>query len=239
MISRKLILTAFCLVASFWVHREAAADPPAPVAPSSSSPFGQSYSEWSARWWQWAFSLPVDGHPLFDTADCSEGQSDGVWFLGGTFNAIGDGTLVVGEADRDCIVPPGTALFFPIINAECDNLLIPDATEAELRDCANDLGDHVVSVEAFVDGAEVDHLGLFRFDSALFPFGPLPDNNLFGSPEGTTGVAVGDGYYLMLRPLSRGTHLIHFEARIVFTLAEDGFDFEFIQDIDYLVNVER
>ena len=46
---------------------------------------GHSYAEWSARHWQWLYSLPIDEHPLFDNADCSTGQSGHVWFLGGTY----------------------------------------------------------------------------------------------------------------------------------------------------------
>src|SRR5262249_11776095 len=41
----------------------------------NSSPYGKTYGEWSAAFWQWEFSLPVDHHPLFDTAPASTGQS--------------------------------------------------------------------------------------------------------------------------------------------------------------------
>src|SRR5689334_15805444 len=53
------------------------------VLPVKSSPYGMTYGQWSARWWQWAFSLPIDRSPLFGTADCSAGQSGLVWFLPG------------------------------------------------------------------------------------------------------------------------------------------------------------
>src|SRR5262245_11884284 len=45
------------------------------VLPPQSNPYGASYGEWSAKWWQWAFSMPHTDHPLFDTAPVSEGQS--------------------------------------------------------------------------------------------------------------------------------------------------------------------
>jgi len=38
-----------------------------------SAPYGRSYGEWSAAWWQWALSMPAAKHPLFDTAQCGEG----------------------------------------------------------------------------------------------------------------------------------------------------------------------
>jgi len=184
--------------------------------------------------------LPADHHPLFDTADCSEGQTGRVWFLGGTFTALeGPPGTVVGEADRACTVPPGTALFFPIVNVECDTATIDGATETELRECANYFGDHIKTetLQVVVDGIAVDHLGLFRFESGLFSFGPLPEDNILTAPVDTTGEAIGDGFYVMLRPLSRGTHEIHIEGSVVFTAAEDGFDLQFIQDIDYLIDV--
>src|SRR5262245_3779309 len=45
------------------------------VSPPQSNFRGLSYGEWSARFFQWAYSLPVTHHPLFDTADCSTGQT--------------------------------------------------------------------------------------------------------------------------------------------------------------------
>src|SRR5712691_4181128 len=78
------------------------------VLPPDSSPFGASYSQWSERWWQWVFSLPVGHHPLFDTADVSAGQSGQVWFLGGNFTGKPE--------TRNVTIPAGIALFFPVLN---------------------------------------------------------------------------------------------------------------------------
>jgi len=59
--------------------------------------------------------MPIDHHPLYDTADCSAGQSGPVWFLGGTFTTIEQSPgVVVGIANRTCTVPADKALFFPI-----------------------------------------------------------------------------------------------------------------------------
>ena len=93
--------------------------------PLNSSAFGHSYGEWSARWWQWSYSLPTTHHPLFDTAGCEAGQTGKVWFLGGTFTLIQQGNEVVGVAERTCDVPAGKALFFPLLNAEWDNVCPP------------------------------------------------------------------------------------------------------------------
>ena len=80
------------------------------IAPPETLPGGLSYAQWSAKWWQWAWSIPSDINPILDKtggADCGVDQSGPVWYLAGTagFNA-----------ERDCTVPAGKMIFFPIIN---------------------------------------------------------------------------------------------------------------------------
>jgi hypothetical protein len=64
-------LLATCIGATLVASASENAD--SHVFPVNSKPYGLSYGEWSARQWQWLFSLPAEGHPLFDTADCSAG----------------------------------------------------------------------------------------------------------------------------------------------------------------------
>src|SRR5208283_3356948 len=71
--------------------------------------FGGTYGEWSAAWWQWAFSVPVASHPLFDNTDCSTGQSGSVWFLGAKSCIAGSPNCSVGSVTRSCSVPAGKA----------------------------------------------------------------------------------------------------------------------------------
>jgi hypothetical protein len=42
----------------------------------------------------------------------------------------------------------------------------------------------------------------------------LPDNNIFAVPAGTYGPTVSDGYYLILKPLTKGQHTIEFAGSI-------------------------
>ncbi len=207
------------------------------VLPPQSRPFGLSYGEWSAAWWQWAFSLPVDAHPLFDTADCSAGQTGQVWFLGGTFSVIEiEPGVILGEADRTCTVPSSKALFFPLVNVETSTIEGNGETEEELRAAAEFFADFIVPDSLFceVDGKAVKNLSQFRVQSPLFTIGPLPDNNILGAPEGSTSPSVSDGVFVMLAPLSVGTHTLHFGGAI--DLTEIGGPV-FIQDITYQITV--
>lgn len=185
------------------------------IFPPQAKPYGLSYADWTVRWWQWAYSLPVNGHPLFDEtgADCAAGQSGNVWFLGGVFN-------VSGSAVRDlCVVPAGKSLFFPILNVEWDNFCPPGTlTPDELREMSAWYMGLATDMECQVDGFEVNSVESYRFAGS--PFGvTLPDGNLwqyFGceTPPGAYSPLVPDGVYLMLAPLAPGPHTIHFKGTV-------------------------
>ena len=199
------------------------------VLPPDSVVYGRTYGEWSAEWWQWAFSIPVATHPLFDKGDCSVGQSGPVWFLGGSF---------VSNTDvRSCTVPAGKMLFFPILNGEDSNVEesfnngcsdpIFGSTIVGLRKCAT-AGQDGLSVRATIDGFSIPHIAQnFRFQSPEFSF-TLPDDNLLKATTGNAYVAgtyksVADGYYLMVSPLYPGQHVIHFHGS-----APNGFTLDII-----------
>lgn len=188
------------------------------VLPVNSNSYGMTYGEWSARWWQWALSMPVDKNPLLDTADCSKGQSGKVWFLAGTFG---------GSVERKCTMPAEKAILFPIINAEWSvveansidgKCFLPDVisgtTEEALRACAKAQIDHVTIKEASVDGVQLQDLDNYRVESPLFEF-TLPKNNILGLPAGSSP-SVSDGYWILLAPLPVGKHTVHFRGVAVF-----------------------
>jgi hypothetical protein len=168
--------------------------------PPPSSPHGHSYAEWSVKWWLWYLSLPVSENPAATPgADCGNGQSGKVWYLFG------------GPPTVNCTVSAGTALFFPIVNAECSSLEAPPfygATPAERSACAKAWIDHVTDLSATIDGAPVPNPADFRVQTGDFPFS-VPDDNVLGVQGPASGFASGDGYYLMLKPLPPGVHTIH------------------------------
>ena len=67
-------------------------------------------------------------------------------------------------------------------------------------------------------------------------------NNTFGDaanyPAGLTSPSVADGYWLMLNPLTPGSHTIHFTGGLTLSTAKgDPFDFDFRLDITYNLTV--
>lgn len=231
------------LLAALVVAGPAVAKNPKPaVVPVDEKAYGRTYAEWSARHWQWLFSLPVDKHPLFDTADCGEGQTGPVWFLGGTFASteIVPG-VVVGQVTRECTIPAGKALFFPLVDVETSTIEGNGETEEELRAQAGFFADFINPDSLFceIDGVAVPNLADFRVQSPLFTFGPLPADNILASfgydaPKGATSLSVSDGVFVMVEPLPVGKHTIHFGGEL--DLSPIGGSV-FKQDITYHITV--
>jgi hypothetical protein len=174
------------------------------VFPPGAKPYGKSFGEWTALWWQWAMSMPLTHNPLADTAEISAGQAGKVWFLGGSF--------VSGEAKRTGTVPSGKALFLALLNTECSTVEADPFhgdTAAQLRACAKGWVDGAAAI-CSIDGVPVKHLEAYRFQSPVFNFGPLPADNVLGVAAGATGKSVSDGLWLMLEPLPDGQHTIEF-----------------------------
>jgi hypothetical protein len=178
------------------------------IFPTDSKPFGNTYGEWSAKWWQWAVFTPTDKSPLKDNTgiNCAQAQSGPVWFLAGTFG---------GAAERTCTIPSGKAIMFPIYNGECSYIEYPQyKTESELRKCAIEQANKVTNLDVSVDGMKIQDLKQkYRFQSPLFDLA-LPNNNVFGLTPGPTK-SVADGFWIISQPLSPGKHEIRFSGASV------------------------
>jgi hypothetical protein len=197
------------------------------VIPTHAYPFGKSYHEWTAEWWKWQLKLPATDHPAFslDGANCDAGQSGKVWFLTGAFTTEvpqNEFNTIVRES---CQVPTGKAIFFPIINTECSTieeepfLLIEEGPDQNVDTCTASFVEGPIAVvkdlSVTVDGAALQSLEDYRFQSPVFTFGfEDPDDNILGvdcSVEDCDNPrSVSDGYWIMLPPLSRGHHTIRF-----------------------------
>jgi hypothetical protein len=167
-------------------------------------PYGLTYGEWSAKWWQWALSIPKTDNPMDDDTgkDCNRSQNGPVWFLAGTGG---------GQAQRSCVVPSGKAILIPILNAECSTAEFPNfRTDAELRLCSKSGFDVVTNVDAIIDGVHLR--GLDKYNTESPPFTVIfPENNVYGVAAGPSK-AVSYGYWILLKPLSIGKHQIEFSG---------------------------
>jgi hypothetical protein len=176
------------------------------ILPAHAHAFGKSLGEWTAAWWQWALAMPVDAHPLFDTADCDAGQSGKVFFLGGAFTGT--------STTRECTVPVGKAILIAVLNVECSTVEPPPffgSNEEELRECAKGFQDTGFGLSASVDDCPVQNLDGYRVQSPVFDFS-APANNVLFIPGPVSGQSVSDGVWLLIAPLSAGEHVIHVQG---------------------------
>jgi hypothetical protein len=228
---------------------------PVATAKAAPSPSQEDLGELGAEWWQWAFRKPVDVNPLVGEykggANCAGGGAGKVWFLAGVTSQPGS---ELGPVERTCHVPANKSIFFPVFNVECSvvegNDVGPGSTEENLSACASGLTTLILQTNpdliATVDGQEVlGDISDNRAASGLFTF-TLPKNNAdFFCPDGAGGFqqcppgptqAVTDGVWVLLPPLSRGTHTIHFGG--TFELPPELGGGTFTVDITYILTVK-
>jgi len=193
--------------------------------PTVLPPTSKQYDKYTDKWWQWAYSIPNSISPVSDTTGefCDVGQSGNVWFLAGTTG---------GTVERECNIPTGKTIVFPIINAagtwptvlpegEC----VADNT-GDVADwgseCYNpgleglmDFVEDSATLEVIVDGVPLQDLEKYRFaERDAFSIEPSsPELNAFGTPPEDI-FSVHEGFFIALTPLTPGEHTIEFSAAI-------------------------
>jgi hypothetical protein len=216
------------------------------VHPPNSNPYGLSYGEWSAKWWQWILQIPAATNPNLDAtgANCAEGQSGHVWFLAGSFGTLPPHIV------RDCTIPAGKSLLVPVLNQADGAALLDCAGPAPfdvpcadftfggktgldaLREEASVSMNDPALLEVSLDGVPLSKLTSYRVQSPVFSFSLTTGNIIsflltaFGfpgsQPPGIYTPAVSDGYWVMFTPLPPGHHTIHFEGATAGGFAPGG-----------------
>lgn len=160
---------------------------------------GMSQEDWSRAWWQWAGSFSRQDSPVADRTGelCGEKQKGPVWFLAGTY-----GTQ---RTVRSCRVPGGKYLFFPLINYVVMPSQDRSTTCALAMETARRITDDPAALVLEIDGERIANLATSRqATKKCFDMGALTEAryNIFPSAA--------NGYYVMLKPLARGTHVLNF-----------------------------
>lgn len=188
------------------------------VLPPSSLPYGYSYQEWSAKWWQWYLGRSTNHVELVGEPGLCSGPASRVRFLAGA-----PGTTT---ETRQVTIPAETPLFFTVLSAWVDNSGCPmftSFTADELAAQAAGLWSLVSLTTCTIDGVSVPGLSnpattAYLVQAPPFSYTTAEKGNvlagLYGEPCIPGGMtiypAVADGVYLMLSPLSPGKHTIHF-----------------------------
>lgn len=138
---------------------------------------------------------PLHRDPAQDDsgAHCGIGQDGPVWFLAGSFNEF--------PVTRRCSVPQGKYLLFPMHTGITRPT--PEQTQATCKtsqDKSERFADAVIGVYASVDGVPVPTPEWYRART----------QSCFDPHGAGRAISAQDGYWIMLRPLPPGKHVLRF-----------------------------
>jgi hypothetical protein len=170
-----------------------------------SKPYNIPYNEWISRWWQWSQSIPGSVHPREHPTEqnCKISQEGPVWFLA---------DLLSGKQERTCTIPSGKAILVPLVGGFCGADSAGVRNDNDLRNCAM-AGDDYASMQVTLDGKQIKNLEQNRAQSGFFNLTYGSDNIYKHKTATVKGFA--DGYYLFLRPLIPGQHLLSLKTSVI------------------------
>lgn len=159
--------------------------------------------------------------------NCAQGQPGNVWFLAGNYGGV---------SRRECTVPVGKTLYFPLVNQVWVQMLTdPPMTVPEMYDVVRG-GVAGATLSASIDGRALIDLALYYEETAVFAAAFNPSNT-WGATEANCArrgsvlvcpESVDAGYALFLQPLSRGDHEVRFAATLTWG---------FTLDVTYILHV--
>lgn len=177
--------------------------------PIESKPYGFSYGQWIAKWWQWLLSIPLSTNPAFDETGvyANINQSDrNVLFLCQTFS---DGRAATGLSwTRKICLKKGSSLLLPFINW-ISVLQVDGNTIEEIEFIARKKMDAISALEIKIDDVTFKTgLEQYRAKSPLFA-AVLPNNNILGLSGGLK-YFISDGYWMFLKKTEKDSTISTF-----------------------------
>jgi hypothetical protein len=214
--------------------------------PVDSLPYGVSFKEWTQKWWQWYLSIPVQHNPNFEEAegvkyepvDCSylQDAASPVFFVPYVLQEKGQPS-----AEMTCTVPTNKTVLLGIDNGLMDygDPRAQPKTVETLVKIVTETNIYPNEFDITLDGKPLGLTNEEKHRVLSDPFNiTLPTNNVWDEPPGTY-LAVADGWYLMLKPLPTGEHIIHYitgyrDQRSDPTIPEgEGNKNPYIQEVTY------
>jgi hypothetical protein len=206
-----IVISALCISSSISVAAAASSNSIDFFTPDS-KPYGLTFQEHVKNFWKWVISLPKDKSPWNDPtgANCAIGQSgtnSSVFYLGSN----GGGTSY-----RTCKVPAGKGLFIPVSPMEVSDKESPNSSIDQLTQIAKQDQDSVNSLNLKIGDKVYNYQELLKYRIHTFSLDVVfPDSNaIFGVMHGGPSKAAADGFYIITKPLPKGTYTIQYESAI-------------------------
>jgi len=184
-------------------------------------------SDYINIWWQWTYTMPKEKSPVRDLSGkyCNVEQHGDVWFLAGGYGSS--------KIQRSCTIPEGKYIFFPVINMVYWPRQEGSLTCENAKKSAALNNDELLSIEVNLDSQVAWNPANTRISSEkCFDLLGLIPKDL--NPPRVYPAAT-DGYWVMLKPLSKGDHTLSFKAQYN---REDGAYSKMAQDIEYKLTIK-
>jgi hypothetical protein len=214
-------------------------------------PFGKSYDDWIAEFWNWVVSLsPDEADPK--QGGCLTHESGSMVML--MNSAVG------GSRDQVCNISANQGILIPVWNAFCDSGAHRGLSDEQLTKCAREkfnLGK--IGSDVKVDGVSIANLdvtmklvsgsldykittlqNISEIYAKGFNFSIPADSHLLGPAKLVAGDwrAGSHGWWVFLEPLPPGSHTVSYNVRVFPTegVTSPGVT-TLVSDISYLLNV--
>jgi hypothetical protein len=212
------LLLAFSLVSLTSSVRSQEGDP---IFPVGSSPYNVPFKEWTQKWWQWFISIPKQHNPNMENAlgdkyqavDCSylQDPASPVFFVPYVMKERGS------PAEATCNIPEGKAVMVGIDNGWMDtgDPRTKGADAEALASYVQESNIYPAKFDITLDGKPIPLTNEEKYRvlsnpfNVTFPDVASPQDAMWDEPPGTY-LAVADGWYLMLKPLPPGEHILHY-----------------------------
>ena len=190
--------------------------------PVNSSINGTSFKDWTEKWWQWFVSIPKKhNHNMenalgdkYEPVECSFQQDPAspVFFVPYVMKEKGQPA-----AEATCNVPEGKTVMLGIDNGWMDtgDPRTKGADAKTLASYVQETNIYPTEFDITLDGKPIPLTNEEKYRVLTDPFNMTfpevvsPEDAMWDEPPGTY-MAVADGWYLMLKPLSPGEHTLHY-----------------------------
>lgn len=185
-------------------------------------PFGISYSDWVAKFWNWDFSIPIDSQTnilagLKDNGCLMHKDNSMVMLVD---------TAAGGIWKQKCTISRTEGILIPIWTGECDQALkgFDSYSFKQLSECARayDLG--IVKGQVKVDNTPVATLDAIDYKTNVMnnvtevytkQFNAIvPKESHLVSERYGTFPAAAHGWFVFLKPLQPGNHVVYYQNSV-------------------------